>query len=100
MRTDLAGRDVEGFLTEGVAGEDVDEAHDGDEDAGGDDEAPVGLTQGVFRGGGLVEVSENGDAQDDHEDAEGDEARGWGEEGPVVGDVAAEEADLSNDEGD
>ena len=42
----------------------------------------------------LVQVSENGDADDDHDYAEGDEPVAWGEERPVVGRVAFEEGDF------
>ena len=45
-------------------------------------------------GGGVVEVAKDADAENYHEGAEGDEAGGWGEEGPGVGDVAAEEAEF------
>lgn len=99
MRPDLPRRDIERLVAEGVAGGDVDDAHNGDEDAGGNDEAPGGVAEGFLRGGCLVEVAEGGDAEDDHEDAEGDEAGAGGEEGPVGRDVAAEEANFGDYEG-
>ena len=100
MCTDLTRCNVEGFLTECVAREDVDEAHNGDKDACGDDEAPVRLAEGVFRGGGLIEVAKDRDAKDDHENAESDEAGGWRQERPVVGDVTTEETNFGDYEGD
>ena len=42
----------------------------------------------------LVQVAEDGDADDDHDYAEGDETVAWGEERPVVGGVALEERDF------
>lgn len=48
-------------------------------------------------GGFFVEVSEDGDPDDYHEDAEGEEAVGGGEEGPVTGEVAAEEGGFGED---
>lgn len=51
-----------------------------------------------MRGGFLVEVAEDGDAEDGHEDAEGDEAVGGGEEGPVAGEVGAEERGFGEEE--
>lgn len=78
----LSGRDAEFSLAEDVAGEDVCDAEDYDDDAGGDDDAPVGDAEGFLGGGFFVEVAEDGDADDGHEYAEGDEAVGWGEEGP------------------
>lgn len=51
VSANLTGGDVEGFLAEHVAREDVGDAEDGDEDAGGDDEAPVVVSE-RFLGGG------------------------------------------------
>ena len=42
----------------------------------------------------FVQVTENGDANNDHYYAKGDEAVTWGEERPVVGGVALEERDF------
>lgn len=96
VRADLTSGDIESFLTEHEAGEDVDDAEDRGQDAGRDDEGPVVAAEGLFRGGGFVEVAEHGASEDEHEDAEGDEARGGGEERPVFGDVAAEETDFGD----
>ena len=48
----------------------------------------------------LVQIAENGDADDDHDDAEGDEAVAWGEEGPVLSGVALKKGDLGEYEED
>ena len=96
MRTDLAGGDPESFVAEPVACEDVDSAHDADDDAGGDDDTPEGGTKGVFGGSRFVKVTEDRDAEDNHEDAQGDEAGAGGEEGPVCCRVALEETDFGN----
>lgn len=85
-------------MAKDVGGEDVDDAEDDDDDAGGDDDAPVGCAEGFLGGGFFVEVAEDGDADDGHEDAEGDEAVGGGEEGPGAGEVGAEEAGFGDDE--
>lgn len=74
VSADLTGGDVEGFLAEQIAREDVGDAQDGDEDAGSDDEAPVVVSEGLFGGGCFVEIAEEGDAEDYHEDAESYEA--------------------------
>lgn len=79
MHADLAGGDAEGFVAEPVAREDVDSTQDADDDAGRDDDAPEWGAEGVFGGGGLVEVTEDRDANDDHEDAERDEAGAGGQ---------------------
>ena len=42
----------------------------------------------------LVQIAEDGNANDDHDYAEGDEAVARGEERPIVGRVAFEEGDL------
>lgn len=46
----------------------------------------------------LVEIAEDGDADDDHHASESDEAGGWREERPVVGNVIAEEREFGDDE--
>ena len=42
----------------------------------------------------LVQIAEDGDADDDHDYAEGDEPVARGEERPIVGRVAFEEGDF------
>ncbi len=66
---DLAGGDAEFALAEDVAGKDVCDAEDDDDNAGGDDDAPVGGAEGFLGGGFFVEVAEDGDADDGHEDS-------------------------------
>lgn len=46
----------------------------------------------------LVEIAEDGDADDDHYDAESDEAGGRREKRPVVGNVVTEEREFGDDE--
>lgn len=46
----------------------------------------------------FVQVAEDGDADDNHDYAEGDEPVARGEERPVVGGVALEEGDFGKDE--
>lgn len=58
--------DAEGGVAESVGGDEVQRAEDEGEDAGGDDDAPGGGAEGVLGGGGLVEVAEGGDAEDEH----------------------------------
>ena len=69
MGADLAGRDTEFLVAEDVRGEDVGDTEDDDDDAGGDDNAPVGGAEGFLGRGFLVEIAENGDADDDHKEA-------------------------------
>lgn len=91
---DLPGGDAEGFLAEGVVGKDVGDAEDDDDYPGRNDETPKGRTERVFGGGCLVQIAEDGDTDDDHDDAQGDEAVARGEERPVVGGVALEKRDF------
>lgn len=79
-------------------GEDVGGAEDADDDAGGNDETPEGRPEGTLGGGCFVQVAEDGDADDDHDYAEGDEPVARGEERPVLGGVALEEGDFGEDE--
>ena len=88
------------FAAKHVAGEDVDDAEDADEDAGGDGQAVEVGPHGFAAGRGFVEVAEQGDAEEDHEGAEGEKGGARAEEGPVVGDVAGEEGDFREEEGD
>lgn len=46
----------------------------------------------------FVQIAEDGDTDDDHDDAEGDEPVARGEERPVIGGVALEERDFGEDE--
>lgn len=79
VHADLTGGNAEGLVAEPEAGEDVDGTHDADDDAGGDDDTPEWGAQGIFRGGGFVEVTQDEDADDDHEAAERDKAGTGGE---------------------
>ena len=99
MRTHLTGRDTHGFVAEHVASEDIRDTQDDDDDAAGDDDLPGGGTEGLLGGGFFVEVAEDRDAKDDHEDSESDKAGGRGEERPGAGDVGAEDWELGKDEG-
>ena len=99
MSADLSCGNVHGFLAEHVIRADVQNAHDRDDDSAGDDELPDCCSEGFFGCGCFVEITQDGDTEDDHYDAEGDEAGGGAEEGPVVGYVAAEHADFGYDEG-
>ena len=81
-------------------GEDVGYAEDADDDARGYDQTPEGRTEGTLRGGLFVQIAEDGDADNDHYYAEGDESVAWGEERPVVGGVALEEGDFGEYEED
>ena len=92
----LAGGDTEFLLAEDIACEDVDDAEQNREDARGDDDAPVGGAEGFLAGGFFVEVAEYGDTGDDHQEAEGDEAVDWREEGPVAGNVGSEEREFGH----
>ena len=66
MGAHFPGRDALVFVAEDVACEDVDDAEDEGEDAAADDDAPEGCAEGFLRCRFLVEVSEDGDAEDYH----------------------------------
>lgn len=76
VSADHAGCDVDGCVTEEVGGNDVDKSQDEYDDTGGDDDAPVTETQRFLASCFLVKVAENGDAEDDHDDSQSDEAGG------------------------
>ena len=84
---DLAGGDVVGAVAEDVVSEDVDDAHDKGEDAGGDDDAPKGHAERLLRRRRLVQEPEDPIAQPDHGQPESEEARRRREEGPGARDV-------------
>lgn len=66
VSADLAGGDAFFLAAEDVACEDVDDAEDYDDDAARDDDLPHGLPEGFLACGFLVQVSEDGDAEDYH----------------------------------
>ena len=79
VHADLTGGNAEGLIPEPEAGENVDGTHDADDDAGGDDDAPEWGAQGIFRGGGFVEVTQDENTDNDHKAAERDKAGAGGE---------------------
>ena len=87
-------------MTGGTYGEDVCGAEDADDDAGGDDQTPESGPEGTLGCGLFVQVAEDGDADDDHDDAEGNEPVARREEGPVFGGVALEKGDFGEYEED
>lgn len=91
VSADLARGDALLLVAEDVACEEVDDAEDDDHDAAGDDNLPEGGAQRFLARGLFVQVSEDGDAEDDHQNAESHEAGFGSEEGPVARDVASEE---------
>lgn len=91
VSANLTRGDVLLLVSENVACEEVHDAEDDDHDAAGNDNLPEGGAQRFLTCGLFVQVSEDGDAEDDHENAEGHEARLRAEEGPVAGNVASEE---------
>lgn len=66
MCADLTGSDALFLAAEDVACEDVDDAEDDDDDAAGDDDLPEGLPEGFLACGFLVQVAQDGDAEDYH----------------------------------
>ena len=66
MSADLARGDALLLVAEDVACEEVDDAEDDDHDAAGDDNLPEGGAQRFLTRGLFVQVSEDGDAEDDH----------------------------------
>ena len=94
----LPGGDGEDGIPEDVADDDVEEAENGGQDTRGDDDSPEWKAEGLLGCGFLVEVSEDRDSDDDHGEAERNEARGWGEERPVTQEVGSENVELGGDE--
>lgn len=99
MSAELTSCDVEVFVAEHVSSEDVHDAHDGHNNARGDSETPEGAAERFLGGGCFVEVAEDADAQNYHNDTESNEPGGWREERPVVGGVATEDTDFREYEG-
>jgi hypothetical protein len=79
-------------------GNDIGEAHERREDARCNDGSPHGQTEVLHAGSGLVEVTQDVEAQDHHGSAEKDEARLETEQGPALYEVGAEERELGHDE--
>lgn len=75
---DHACCDVDGCVTEEVGGDYVDKSQDGYDDTGGDHDAPITESQRFLASCFLVKVPEHGDAEDDHDDSQSDEAGGRG----------------------
>ena len=64
--TDLAGGDAFLVVAEDVAGEDVDNAKDDDENAARDDNLPEGSPERLLARCLLVQISQDRDAENDH----------------------------------
>lgn len=73
---DHARCDVDRRVAKEVGGDYVDNSQDGYDDTGGDHDTPVTKSQGFLACCFLVKVPENGDAEDDHDDSQSDEAGG------------------------
>lgn len=73
---DHARCDVDRRVAEEVGRNYIDDSQDGYNDTGGDHDAPVTEAQGFLACCLLVKVSENGDAEDGHNNSQSDEAGG------------------------
>lgn len=71
---DHARCDVDGCVTKKVGANYIDKAQDEYDDTGGDHDAPVTESQRFLASCFLVKVPENGDAEDDHNNSQSDEA--------------------------
>lgn len=76
MGADHARCDVDRCVAEEVGRNYVNYSQDGYDNTGGDHDAPVTESQRFLACCFLVEVPENGDADDDHNDSQSDEAGG------------------------
>ena len=76
-------RDAEGSSTKYVAGNDIPDAENEDDNTGRDDDLPARKSERLLAGGLLVQITKDRDTDDDHEDTEGDEAGGFAEQGPI-----------------
>lgn len=77
MSSNLSRCDAFHAVAEDVGRNEVDPAHDEDDDAGGNDNAPEGKAERLLVGSFLVEIAQHVDAQDEHGESERDEAVGW-----------------------
>lgn len=76
LGADEARGDVAGVVAEDVASDDVEDADDDCEDAGGNEETPEGEAKGVLAGGSLVHVAEHVESEDGGGASKSDEAMG------------------------
>lgn len=74
--TDHARCDVERGVAKKVGRNYVDDSQDGYDSPGSDHYAPVTESQGFFARCFLIKVPQDGDADDDHNDSQSDEAGG------------------------
>ena len=88
--------DIEFSVAKDVIGENVCDAEDQHQDTAGDDDPPEGCAQGFLGCSLLIQVSEDGHSEDDHERTEGNETGGWGEERPICSNVIAENWKFGN----
>ena len=75
-------------------GEDVDNAKDAVEDAGTDHAAPHWRSQAFLGGCLLVEVTKDGDTEDDHDHSKGHKAVRWREKRPIRGNEPSKKIHL------
>lgn len=73
---DHARCDIDRGVTEEVGGNYIDDSQDGYDDTGGDHDAPITESKRFLACCFLVKVPENGDAENDHNDSQSDEAGG------------------------
>lgn len=76
MGANHARCDIDRGVTEEVGGNYIDESQDGYDDTGGDYDAPITESKRFLACCFLVKVPENGNAENDHNNSQSDEARG------------------------
>lgn len=79
MSSNLSRCDALHAVAEDVGRNEVDPAHDEDDDTRSDNDAPEGKAERFLVGSFFVEIAEHVDTQDEHGEGEGDEAMGWRE---------------------
>lgn len=94
----MSGSQIEGSITEYVAGKEIDEAHNKDGDSGADNQAPESHAKVLLRCISLVEVGKDAVSEQNLSCTKHDEARMWAEKGPIPDEVVLEEWCFSEDE--
>lgn len=84
MGTNLTSSDALTAVAEDIAGNQVDPAHDEDDDTSGDHHTPESKTKRLSADSFLVEITEHVDTENDHCKCQSDKAVSWTEQWPVA----------------
>ena len=98
VSANLTSSDALTAVTEDIAGDQIDPAHDEDDDASRDHHAPESKAERFLAEGFLVEVAEHVDTEHDHCKCQSDEAVSRTEQRPVASVEATEEREFGKQE--